>query len=296
MGKSAIVVVSFNHLIFTKRCINSIIKYTPRDLYKLCLVDNGSGDGTKEWALDLERKGIIDKFISNASNLGACKASNQGTSWALQEEEIDSLVICANDHIVSKNWLVPLRESPFDYCNPFSFFTLPYFRKQDSVVPGLIDRYKPLRLKYLQKDNDENLNKVLFELYGDYDKFVAEFKSRHSNRPYKAFKVVQWHGFIFYRKNIFTTVGMKDEDFLKFDKAAYADVDFSVRVSIAGFKGGIALNSYVHHWGSITTRKNGLRSGPGGYVNRDIDAFKYFTKKWGYTPNQLDMILSKHRK
>jgi glycosyltransferase involved in cell wall biosynthesis len=53
-----IVVISFNHLIFTKRCIDSIIKHTPRDLYKLCLVDNGSIDGTKEWASVLYNEGL----------------------------------------------------------------------------------------------------------------------------------------------------------------------------------------------------------------------------------------------
>jgi GT2 family glycosyltransferase len=47
--KTSIVIVTYNHLEYTKLCIGSIRLFTRRDSYELVIVDNGSTDGTVEW-------------------------------------------------------------------------------------------------------------------------------------------------------------------------------------------------------------------------------------------------------
>lgn len=53
----SIVVSAYNHLDYTKRCIEHIIRYTPNDLnYELILINNGSSDGTQKYFESLKHK------------------------------------------------------------------------------------------------------------------------------------------------------------------------------------------------------------------------------------------------
>jgi GT2 family glycosyltransferase len=277
--KTGIVVVSYNHFPFTKYCIESILAHTPKDLYKLCLADNGSIDGTKEWANQLLDWEILDHFISNDSNLGACKAANQGKVWSLEDDETDSTIIMANDHVVTSGWLEPLREAPADHCNAFTFFSTPNMRRLDKEIGSYLDRYKVLRVRYLQEDDEDNMVKVLKDLYGNIHQFSLKFKERHIYKPYIEFKETDWTGLVYYNNYVIDKVGLKDEEFLKYDKASHADIDYKIRIAKAGFTFVVAMQSYVHHWGSITTRKTGLKN-DGLYKNEESKAGRYYQEKW----------------
>jgi GT2 family glycosyltransferase len=266
-----IIVVSCGHYPFTKFCIESIIRNTPRDLYRLCLVDNGSQDATKPWAKKLLSDCVLDRFIDNEKNLGACKAANQGTIWCLENNY--DVLICANDHVVTPNWLPPLIEAPFEHSNPFVFYSVKFFRNLASIGQR-IDRYKRLRVKYLQEDTYENLPFVLNEIYKDHngiDGFAEFFVEKYKNNPYKKVNMTQWPGFVYYRNYVVEKTGLRDEEFLKFTLAGYADIDYYMRLSKLGFSIGVVKTSFVHHWGSITTRKNGLRPDNSRYKNSDFD-------------------------
>ena len=293
-----IAVISFNHFVFTKRCVESILNYTKAGTYKLCLIDNGSWDQTKQWAKSLEKDGLLT-FIDNEKNLGACKAANQGKIWALEDSVIRDVVIMANDHIVSKDWLLPFEDVMIDYANPFTFFSNKYFIGLDSVVNReFANKHRRLRTKYFQnQEREEDLDKVIIDLYGNYDDFVEKFKSRHFDKRYIPTRVSKWTGLTFYRRYVIEEVGLKDEEFLKYSLAGYADVDYQLRCSVAGFKFYVAMQSYAHHWGSITMRKTGLvadetfNKGKLGQTDR-AGARKYFKKKWGsLIPGK---ILEKH--
>ena len=276
---TGIIIISFNHLTFTKRCIQSIFKYTDRDKFKICLVDNGSIDGTKEWAKNTG----LDRFIDLDKNYGTCYAGNRGREWALEDYDITDIAIVANDHIVSENWLQPLVKMPGDYGNPFTFMSDQIFVEIDEVINEIkINEYKKLRVKYLDKDVDENLDLVLRETYGDYDDFVRLYKNRHIHEPYIEVNEQQWFGFAFYKKYVIEEVGLEDENLLKFSLAGYADVDYKIRLAKTDFKCSIAMLSYVHHWGSITTRKMGLNPDGyrRGYVPDTEGALRYLKNKW----------------
>lgn len=292
--KVGIIVVSFNHFLFTKCCIESITKHTDRSEYKLCLVDNGSIDDTREWANSLVSNGILDKFISNDYNAGACKASNQGTLWALNEKDLTHIIVMANDHIVTSDWLTPLFKSPFDCTCPFVFHSVKEIRAMYPKIGSVVERYKPLRLRYLQEDNEANMNYVLEQTYVDMDLFVDKFKADNSLTPYIDSTFVLWPGLIMYKLDVIDVVGLRDEEYLKFDLASYADIDHYVRVYLAGFTSGVAMTSYVHHWGSITTRKLGLKQEKiSGYVNNERGAYNLFIKKWQCDPHNLAPIINR---
>lgn len=293
--KVGIIVVSFNHFLFTKACINSILAYTDSNSYKLCLVDNGSTDETKIWARSLLSDKVLDRFIDNDYNMGACKASNQGVSWALNEPDLTHIMVMANDHIVTEDWLPPLLLSEFDCTNPFVFHSVSEIRALYPKIGPIVEKYKPLRLKYLQEDNVDNMIHVIKQTYGDLNKFVDAYKADNISDPYIPTERTFWPGLIIYKKKVIEKVGLKDEEYLKYDLASYADIDYYLRVHLAGFSSGMAMLSYVHHWGSITTRKLGLKQdkGSAGYVNNELGAYRYFIKKWGVDPHNLTPLLKK---
>lgn len=292
--KVGIIVISFNHYLFTKFCIDSIVKHTPRDLYELCIVDNGSIDETKSWAQQLIKDGTLDNFISNDYNKGACAASNQGVRWMLERNNLTHVLVMANDHVVTPNWLEAMLDAPFDCVNPFVFHSVSEVRALCPPIGILIDRYKKLRLEFLQEDNEDHMNHVLTATYKDLDMFSGIFTKQFKMQPFSQSDVILWPGLIMYKIEVIKEVGLKDEEFLKFDLASYADIDYYVRVFKKGFTSGLTMASYVHHWGSITTRKLGLKQeNTTGYKNSERGAYQYFIKKWDCNPHNLQPLLKK---
>lgn len=284
--KVAIIVVSFNHFLFTKACIESIVKNSPKGLYEICLVDNGSKDGTVEWAKE------VCKVISNEENLGACRASNQGVEWALNRDDFTHIMVMANDHVVTNGWLLPMFNAPADCVNPFVFHSVVEIRQMYPEIGPVVEKYKKLRLRYLQEDSQKDMDYVLKETYGNIEEFAQKFREEHLFNPYRVVDRVLWPGLVMYRRKVFEEVGLKDEEYLKFDLASYSDIDHYVRVRLAGFTSCVVMTSYVHHWGSITTRKLGLKQEDnlGGYKNNESGAKNYFVNKWGCDPHNLNFV------
>ncbi|MGB9683276.1 MAG: glycosyltransferase, partial [bacterium] len=93
---TSIIILTLNNLEYTKKCIESIRKYTPEP-YELIVVDNGSKDGTVEY---LENQPDI-KLVKNPTNVGFAMGNNMGMKLA----KGDYVVILNNDTIVTQGWL-----------------------------------------------------------------------------------------------------------------------------------------------------------------------------------------------
>lgn len=95
----SIVIVAYGRLEKTKRCVESVLKYTSSLNYELTLVDNGSTDGTLEYfrSVPYEKKQIIHI----TKNVGA------GYPQMLLSADSFRKYICflANDVIVTPHWL-----------------------------------------------------------------------------------------------------------------------------------------------------------------------------------------------
>lgn len=95
----SIIVVGYNRLDKTKRCVESILKYTQTIDYELWLIDNGSSDGTLDYFQSVPYRN--KKIIRISKNIGAGypgflhKISELGTF----------ICIVANDIIVTPHWL-----------------------------------------------------------------------------------------------------------------------------------------------------------------------------------------------
>ncbi len=102
--KVSIIIPVFNKLEYTKKCIDALYRVTPKFLFELIVVNNGSKDGTKEYLDSLSAKVENVKVIHNMSNLGFAKACNQGARIA----KGNYLLFLNNDTIPLEGWLEEL--------------------------------------------------------------------------------------------------------------------------------------------------------------------------------------------
>ncbi|MEC4748761.1 glycosyltransferase [Methylomicrobium sp. Wu6] len=100
--KYSITFACYNQVDYTMQCVNSMIKHG-LDLSRLVVVDNGSGDSTRDYLKSLPLGGRI----FNQANLGCGVAWNQG-ALALQSEWT---IVMNNDVLVSRGWIEHLIEA-----------------------------------------------------------------------------------------------------------------------------------------------------------------------------------------
>lgn len=94
--------ITFNRLDFTKQSLEALLRYTDYP-YVLTVVDNNSADGTKEYLLELRKKGLIKNLVLLQNNVGVAKASN--IAWLL-EPNADYYLKLDNDIVFQKpQWL-----------------------------------------------------------------------------------------------------------------------------------------------------------------------------------------------
>lgn len=99
-----IVVITFNRLDRTRRCIASLVEHTSHP-HVLTVVDNASTDGTREYLLDLKARGVITNLALLRKNMGVSVAFNLG--WSLCDAPY--FIRLDNDMIILRpGWLTPL--------------------------------------------------------------------------------------------------------------------------------------------------------------------------------------------
>lgn len=97
IDKTDIIIVTHNAKNLLRRCILSIRKYTPENTYVITVVDNGSSDGTISF---LNSQKDIN-VIRNNRNLGFPRAINRAI-----KKTNNNLIACIDDDIeITKGWL-----------------------------------------------------------------------------------------------------------------------------------------------------------------------------------------------
>ncbi len=100
---TSIVMLSLNHLIYTRQCLESLWRETSTP-YELIVVDNGSEEETVDFLRRLWCQGPYARDINlilNPENLGIARAWNQGIKAARGRE----ICIINNDLVLTRDWL-----------------------------------------------------------------------------------------------------------------------------------------------------------------------------------------------
>ncbi len=97
----SIIVLNWNGIGLTEKCLKAVKKETKHRPYELILVDNGSDEANVNRLKELKKLGFIDRLIENEKNTGFSFANNQGFDAA----KGDYVFMLNNDTLPRKGWL-----------------------------------------------------------------------------------------------------------------------------------------------------------------------------------------------
>ena len=211
MPEVTICVLAYNRLEKTRRCVESILKYTQGITYELLLVDNGSEDGTLAYFQSVECPN--KKILHITKNLGALYATN----LAMRSFSGRYFALVINDAIVTKNWLSNLLRC---------FESDP---KIGMVTPGA--------------SNVSNLQEISLS-FSSYDEMQRKAAAYNQSDPRKWEQRVRLVAIIYLMKReVVDLIGLDDPGFFH----DFEEDDLSVRVRRAGYKLMVCMDTFIHH-------------------------------------------------
>lgn len=211
----SIIVLAYNHLDYTKSCLESILQYTSHLNYELITVDNGSSDGTGEYLNSLPHT----KKVTLQTNAGPVNGFNAGMLVA--EGRYTSCI--SNDFIVTTRWMDNLlacmeSDERIGFASPGASSVS---NNQQIVCPesGL----------------------------AEMQRFAAAYNISDPSKWEERVRLLPC--VLMVRTDVLTEVGYFDP---RFAFGEFADDDISFRIRRAGYKLVFAKDTFVHHYGSVT--------------------------------------------
>jgi O-antigen biosynthesis protein len=251
----SIVVLAYNHLEYTKICIESIFKYTSHINYELITINNGSTDGTKKYLNSLKHKKKID-FVEN---VGPTNGFNAGVQAAAGEY---TACVC-NDIVLTSNWMDNLLKC------------IRSDEKIGFVTPGASS------VSNCQRINGQYSNLI------EMQQFAKEYNVSDPRKWEERLRLMPC--VLLTRTELLAQIGFYDPTFYF---GEFGDDDFSFRVRRAGYKLIYARDTFIYHFGSITTdiEHKKLKSLE---VSRKLFMEKYGVDSWddaNFNPGLVDML------
>lgn len=241
---TSIVILSYNTLALTRLCIESIRTYTAADSYELIVVDNGSADGSRTWLK--EQEDIL--LLCNETNRGFAGGCNQG----MRAAHGDSLLLLNSDTIVTPHWLTNLRRALFSAPDIGAVGAMTNAASNGQMLPVHYDGLEQM------------------------ESFAARFNVPDPSKWQPWFMLV---GFcLLIRREAYIEIGELDE---AFSPGYYEDDDYAIRLRQAGFDILLAQDTFIHHFGSVSFRKenDSEKSTKMQALNRRNRV--YLGEKWG---------------
>jgi GT2 family glycosyltransferase len=239
----AVVILTWNALEWTKRCLAALRTVTVHPAWRLIVVDNGSTDGTVEW---LQAAGDLT-LVTNGTNLGYSKGCNIGIARRAAGEDV---VLMNNDVVVTDpSWLTKLQDAAFSL--PDTGVVGTRLVNEDGRIAHL-GSYMPPSTPWGQQIGGLEL----------------DIKQAVRDRPVES--VVFAH--VYLREECIEAIGGLDEDFF----AYFEDTDYCLRAQRAGF--GVRYTGAVTsvHVNNVSTRENGV-----DFWSLFNKSARTFQRKWG---------------
>ncbi len=98
-----IILLTYNNLSNSKKCIENIYKYT--DDFNLFILDNGSEDGTIKYLKDIEEKHSNIYINYQENNLGIIRGRNECYKFSREHSNSEVIIFLDNDQMVLSGWL-----------------------------------------------------------------------------------------------------------------------------------------------------------------------------------------------
>jgi GT2 family glycosyltransferase len=240
---ASIIILTFNQLEYTKKCLQSIAQYTSVP-YELIIVDNGSTDGTAQFLENYANEHVNCKVILNKENLGFAGGNNQGIAAARG----DYILLLNNDVIVTRDWLERL---------------IAHIESDENIgMVGPVSNFVSGHQLVENTGYRKNLNKM------------HEFAKNHfQNNVGITQDIMRLVGFcLLIKRHVLDIIGGLDENY---GNGNYEDDDLCLRSRIAGFRNIIARDVFIHHYGSMTFKGNKI-----DYTDSLEGNRRRFSDKW----------------
>jgi GT2 family glycosyltransferase/cytochrome c-type biogenesis protein CcmH/NrfG len=213
----SIVILTFNEIEYTKRCVESIRRHTHLR-HEIVFVDNGSKDGTVKWLKSLVKENPNYKLIENSKNLGFSKGCNQGIMVASG----DCIVLLNNDVVVTDEWLSGMMEC---------LNSAPDIGIVGPMTNNISGPQKVPEAGYPSID--------------ELDRYARDFRKQNRYRRIPSRRVV---GFcMLFKRRFIEEIGLLDESF---GTGNFEDDDLCLKSALAGRRNFIAGDVFIHHYGS----------------------------------------------
>lgn len=249
--KVSIIIVTYNNLNLTKKCINSILERTAYPNYEIIIVDNASSDETSKYLEELEKKYTNVKIKLNKENLGFASGNNQGIKMA----EGEYYILLNNDTIVTRGW-----------------------------ITGLIKHFEDKKVGMVGSVTNSIGNEAEIEVdYEDetgIDEFALNYTTKHYNEIYEDIKVLAMYCAVL-KKEIVDKIGLLDENY---ERGMFEDDDYSMALKKAGYKIICAEDVFIHHFWRASFKKINNKE----YKRIFEKNKKYYEQKWNtiWTPHR----------
>lgn len=250
---TSIVILTYNQLDYTKLCIESIKKFTPSNTYEIIVVDNNSTDGTPNW---LKNQPDL-KVIYNKENKGFPAGCNQG----IKISKGDNILLLNNDTIVTPNWLNNLQKALYSSDKIGAV----------GAVSNNCSNYQKIETTY------NNISEML--------DFAIKYNVSNENQWKLKTKLIGYCYLI--KRSVLDKVGLLDE---RFSPGNFEDDDHCYRVICEGYKLLLCVDTFIHHFGSVSFNQS--NSNFSNILNVNAQKFK---EKWGFDSSyssciRLDLI------
>ena len=212
--KTTVIIPNYNGIDFLKNCLESTTKSSVPA--SVIVVDNGSGDGSREWVKENYPR---VKVIAFPENRGFCAAVNVG----IRAAETPYVFLLNNDTTVEPDCI----------------------QRLEAAMDGT-QRIFSVGAKMLSMQNPELVD-TAGDLYSAFGWAYAIGKGKRSERYIRRRAVFSnCGGAVLYRKDYLERTGLFDENHF----AYLEDVDLGYRARIAGFRNVMEPAAVVYHAGS----------------------------------------------
>jgi GT2 family glycosyltransferase len=240
----SIVVITRDHLVFTKLCLESVLANTDYPAYELIVVDNGSGGELLSYLDELKDRFSFIRVVRNETNRGFAAANNQGLAQATG----DRFVLLNNDTIVPQGWLTRL------------------IGHLDDPLVGAVG-------PVTNRISNEAQIETSYRTYAEFERFARDYTC---GRAGGCFEISMLAMFCFaVRRETHERVGKLDE---QYQIAMFEDDDYAVRLRSEGYRLICAEDVFVHHFGGVSL---GSLPASGGFQDLLTANRERFERKWG---------------
>jgi GT2 family glycosyltransferase/2-polyprenyl-3-methyl-5-hydroxy-6-metoxy-1,4-benzoquinol methylase/glycosyltransferase involved in cell wall biosynthesis len=240
----SVVVLTYNNLALTQRCLQSLLESSDYPNLDLIIVDNASTDGSREWLREFAERHPGTRLILNDRNLGFAAGNNLG----LRQASGEFLVVLNNDTQVTHGWVRTM---------------LKHFRRNPRLgmlgpVTNNIGNEAKIDLEYSTPQQ--------------MTERAADFTLRHGGRTHPLRTAAFFC--VMLRADVYRQVGGLCEDF---GIGFFEDDDYCRRVEAAGWQIACADDVFVHHELSASFGKL-----PGEERQRLFEQnLRLYESKWG---------------